>query len=91
MLLRKLKKKITVSDHDVKGFFVQVGSFSNEFSAKEMLEKTQKFSKGMIEVNEGERKLYRALLGPFKTKASAQKVLKKVVSAGHEAVLKKNK
>lgn len=87
----KSNKKITVSSNKLKGLFVQVGSFSNEDSAKEVLRKMSSFHKGRIEVSDDERKLYRVLLGPFKTKPAAQKTLNKIVASGHEAVLKRNR
>ena len=74
-----------------KGLFVQVGSFASASNAKNTLAKMQKFHKGKIETVEGEKTMYRVLLGPFTSKAKAQAMVKKITESGHEAVLMRNK
>jgi len=89
--VKDIKESATaLSTNKVKGLFVQVGSFSSHVSAEEVLNNMRKFHKGHIEVSDDERKLYRVLLGPFKTKPSAQKLLNKIKASGHDAVLKRN-
>ncbi len=89
IIFKKEAKSPVTESKKIKGFFVQIGSFSNEISAEEMLKKMSKFGKGHIELSE-DKKLYRALLGPAKNKPAAQALLKKVKASGYEAVLKKN-
>ncbi len=89
IIFKKEAKSPVTGSKKIKGFFVQIGSFSNEISADEMLKKASKFGKGHVELSE-DKKLYRALLGPAKNKPAAQALLKKVKASGYEAVLKKN-
>ncbi len=90
--LKKSGKEIVVSKSKQKGIFVQVGSFSNEESAKQVLGATQKFYKGRIEEGEaGDKTIYRVLLGPFASSAKAKVVMSKVKNSGRDAILVKNK
>jgi cell division protein FtsN len=70
-----------------KKFFVQVGSFTNRFNADGALQKMKKFHHGKVEVVEGEKTVYRTLLGPFPNKEKANQMLKKISRSGEEGVL----
>lgn len=72
-----------------KKFFVQVGSFVNQVAADSLLQKMEKFHAGKVEVVEGDKVIYRVLLGPFADKPAAAKMVKKVAAAGHDAILTK--
>ena len=87
----KKLKETEVSSDSQKGLFVQAGAFSSEESAKTVLLKMEKFHKGHIEIVDGEVKLHRVLLGPFKSKNKALALVNKIKASGHEAVLMRNK
>ncbi len=89
--VKKSGQKVVISKTNLKGLFVQVGSFSNSANAKEILTKMQKFHKGHVEIIDGEQKIYRVLLGPFPNKNKANEMVKKITSSGYEAVLMRNK
>lgn len=72
-------------------FSVQVGSFSSQESANQTLVAMQKFHAGKIETVEGEKTIYRVLLGPFSTRKQANELVKKITDSGHEAILVRNK
>ena len=72
-------------------FSVQVGSFSSQESANQTLVAMQKFHAGKVEVVEGEKTIYRVLLGPFSARKSANELVKKITDSGHEAILVRNK
>lgn len=68
-------------------FFVQVGSFSTTASAESMLLKMKKFHSGKIVMIEGEKKIYRALLGPLPNKTKANELVKKITRSGQDAIV----
>jgi cell division protein FtsN len=72
-------------------FFVQVGSFSSRSSADSILKKMKKFHSGKIETIEGEKTIYRALLGPFSDKNKAKEVVKKITDSGRDAIITKGR
>jgi cell division protein FtsN len=72
-------------------FSVQVGSFSNQESANQTLVVMQKFHAGKVETVEGEKTIYRVLLGPFSARKQANELVKKITDSGHEAILVRNK
>jgi len=72
-------------------FFAQVGSFSNLSSADSTLKKMKKFHSGKIEAVEGEKTIYRVLLGPFSDKNKAKEMVKKITDSGRDAILTKGK
>lgn len=74
-----------------KGLFVQVGSFSNSENATKTLAKMQKFYKGRVETVDGEKPIYRVILGPFKSKPKALALMKKIKASGSDAVLMRKK
>ena len=74
-----------------KKFFAQVGSFTNQGNADNTLATMKKFHSGKIEVVEGERKVYRVLLGPFPTRATANAMVKEITTSGHDAILVRSK
>lgn len=85
-----LKSGVTKSKQ--KGIFVQTGSFSNQDSAKKVLQETQKFYKGRIEeAQAGEKTIYRVLLGPFASGKKAQDMLLKIKKSGRDAIVVKNR
>lgn len=83
----------TIAANPKKGIFVQVGSFSNEASAKITLKSMQKFHKGSIEeaTKDDSTTIYRVILGPFPDKVKARTLIKKIKSSGHDAILVRNK
>jgi len=74
-----------------KKFFAQVGSFSSISNARRTLAEMKKFHQGKIETVEGEKTIYRVLIGPFSNKSQANAMIKKITSSGHEAVLVRSK
>jgi len=74
-----------------KKFFVQVGSFSSISNANQTLTAMQKFHAGKVETVDGEKTIYRVLIGPFPSKASANEMVKTITGSGHEAILVRNK
>ncbi len=74
-----------------KGIFVQVGSFSNSENATKALAKMEKFHKGRVETVEGEKPIYRVILGPFTSKPKALALMKKIKASGSDAVLMRKK
>jgi cell division septation protein DedD len=85
-----LKSRVTKSKQ--KGIFVQTGSFSNEDSAKQVLQETQKFYKGRIEeAQAGEKTIYRVLLGPFANSKKAKDIVLKIKNSGRDAIVVKNR
>ncbi len=72
-------------------FFVQVGSFSSRSSADSILKKMKKFHSGKIETIEGEKTIYRVLLGPFSDKNKAKEVVKKITDSGRDAIITKGR
>jgi cell division protein FtsN len=75
-----------------KGIFVQTGSFSAEENAKQDFAKVKKYGKGRIdEVEVGDKKVYRVVIGPYPNTTKAKAVVHKIKSAGHDAIVVKNK
>ena len=90
----KVGQKAVVSESaagKTKGFFAQVGSFSTMNSADKTLAAMKKFHKGQIEIVDGDKTIYRVLLGPFPNRTKANEVVKKIKTSGHEAILVRNK
>jgi cell division septation protein DedD len=87
----KSKKVLAKKSAVTKKFFAQVGSFSNSGNAKQTLNEMAKFHKGRIEVVEGEKTIYRVLIGPFSNKAQANEMVKKISNSGREAILVRSK
>lgn len=100
--VKKSAKKVTAKKHKAeaapvvaskggKKFFVQVGSFTNRGNADNSLSEMKKFHSGKIEVVEGEKTVYRVLLGPFPNKAKATAMVSKITNTGHAAILVRSK
>ncbi len=70
-----------------KGYFAQVGSFSDERNAQNLLSKMSKFHKGIVDSSDGEKTIYRVLLGPIQGKKSANILIAKIKASGQDAVL----
>jgi hypothetical protein len=90
----KVGQKIAVSESEAgktKGFFAQIGSFSTMNNADKTLASMKKFHKGQIEIVDGDKTIYRVLLGPFPNRAKANEMVKKIKTSGHEAILVRNK
>jgi cell division protein FtsN len=90
----KVGQKAVVSESvagKTKGFFAQVGSFSTMNNADKTLASMKKFHKGQIEIVDGDKTIYRVLLGPFPNRAKANEMVKKIKTSGHEAILMRNK
>lgn len=71
-------------------FFVQVGSFSSSDNANKTLNLMKKFYRGEVETVDGDKVIYRVLLGPFANKGQASAMVKKITASGHPAILVKN-
>lgn len=87
----KSSKKTVAAASATKGIFVQVGSFSVLYNAKQSLASMQKFHGGIVETIEGEKPIYRVLLGPFSNKKAANQMVAKITNSGHEAIVVRNK
>lgn len=72
-------------------FFVQVGSFASISNANQTLAAMQKFHKGKVETVEGDKTIYRVLLGPFANRKAANAKVKEITDSGHDAILVRNK
>lgn len=72
-------------------FYVQVGSFGSISNANQTLASMEKFHAGKVETIEGQKTIYRVLLGPFPNRTQANAMVKKITSSGHEAILVRNK
>lgn len=72
-------------------FYVQIGSFESKDNAQASLLKMKKFGSGKLESVDGDKVIYRALIGPFKDKASASQVMQKIKKSGHDAIVTKIK
>jgi cell division protein FtsN len=90
-ILAKKSAEKTAGAKVTKKFFVQVGSFSNSGNAKQKLNEMSKFHKGKIETVEGEKTIYRVLIGPFSNKVQANEMVKKISDSGREAILVRSK
>lgn len=88
---KKNTGKKSLANNSGANFFVQVGSFSTRASAESTLKKMQKYHSGEVEVVEGEKTIYRSLLGPFSNKTAALGLVKKIKSAGQDAIIVKGK
>lgn len=88
---KKILEKPAALKSKQKGIFVQIGSFSVLKNAENSLSSMKKFSKGIVEVSEGESKVYRVLLGPFPNKKKANEILHKIVKSGREAIIVRNR
>ncbi len=90
-LAKKGKFIIVKNSQSQSGIFVQVGSFGNAGNAKIALEEMEKFHKGSVVKVDGEKVIYRALLGPFATKAKAKMMVTKIKNSGHDAIIVRNR
>ena len=70
-------------------FYVQVGSFLTSNGAKQKLLKSKNLGKGKVLVayNKQNKRIYRSVYGPFKSKNSASKFRDKVIDSGNEAII----
>jgi len=69
--------------------YVQVGSFFTSNGAKQRLLKSKELGKGKVLVayNKQNKRIYRSVYGPFKSKNSALKFRDKVIDSGNEAII----
>lgn len=88
---KKGKFIIVKNSESQRGIFVQAGSFGNAGNAKIALEEMEKFHKGSVVKVDGEKPIYRVLLGPFKTKAKAKMMVTKIKNSGHDAIIVRNR
>lgn len=72
-------------------FYVQIGSFESKDNAQASLLKMKKFGSGKLETIDGDKVIYRALIGPFKDKTSAIQIMQKIKKSGHDAIVTKIK
>jgi len=70
-------------------FYVQVGSFFTSNGAKQRLLKSKELGKGKVLVayNKQNKRIYRSVYGPFKSKNLALKFRDKVIDSGNEAII----
>jgi len=73
--------------------YVQVGSFFTSKGAKERLILTKQFGKGRVLVayNKNNKRIYRSVYGPFKSKNSAINFRDKIIESGNEAIIIRGK
>lgn len=73
--------------------YVQVGSFFTSRGAKERLVLTKEFGKGRVLVayNKNNKRIYRSVYGPFKSKNSAIKFKDRIIDSGNEAIIIRGK
>jgi cell division protein FtsN len=93
---REASSKITYlkasNDNPAVGkFYVQIGSFESKDNAQASLLKMKKFGSGKLETIDGDKVIYRALIGPFKDKTSAIQIMQKIKKSGHDAIVTKIK
>lgn len=86
----KSENSQSVSAKTGKKFFVQVGSFSSFANAESILKKMKKFHDGKVETLEGEKTIYRVLLGPLENRTKAKQLANKITSSGHDAIITKS-
>lgn len=86
---KKSAKKEAITKTSGKKYYVQVGSFSNHMAADSLVKKMKKFHSGKVETIEGEKTIYRALLGPFTDKNKAKAVMGKITASGQDAIITK--
>ena len=69
--------------------YVQVGSFLTSSGAKQRLLKSKELGKGKVLVayNKQNKRIYRSVYGPFKSKNLALKFRDKVIDSGNEAII----
>lgn len=73
-------------------FYVQIGSFLNSKGAKERLNKTKEFGNGKVLIAyKNNKRIYRSVFGPFKSKKSALKLQSSLIESGNEAIIIKGK
>lgn len=85
-------KEEVAKNTNLKGRFVQTGSFSDQENAKHQLAKMKKFSTGSIEEGKsGDKTVYRVLLGPFASDKKAKDMVNKIKASGHDAIIVKHK
>jgi cell division septation protein DedD len=63
-----------------KGFYIQIGSYTNESSAKKIYDKYKNVNIGKIDKKNGK---YRVLLGHYDNKKNAEKDMEKIIKMGH--------
>lgn len=74
-----------------KNYYVQLGSFLQREKAKNLIAKMKEYSGGKIEeVQNGDRTVYRALIGPFTNKTEAKSIVREIQQNGQDAVLVKS-
>jgi cell division protein FtsN len=74
-----------------KGLFVQVGSFQDMGNAKSTLATMSKFHKGFVETSNGEKTIYRVLLGPIAGRKKANLIVVNIKKTGQDAIVVRNR
>jgi len=69
--------------------YVQVGSFFNSRGAKNRLTLVKQFGKGKVLVayNKQNKRIYRSVFGPYRSKNSAINFRDKIIESGNEAII----
>lgn len=85
--IKKKAKKIA-KKRNKKGYFVQVGAFSNKRNANRSLAYMKKFHKGLVKnVKTKSAVKYKVILGPFPKRSSAQIIYNNIKKSGHDALI----
>ncbi len=73
-------------------YFVQVGAFSNNSNAQNLLTKMEKFHDGAVKkLSSNDKTVYRVWLGPLKNKDEAAALAKKISAKNQAAIVVKDK
>lgn len=90
---QELDKKVYQGGGGYGKIYVQVGSFFTSSGAKERLVLTKEFGKGRVLVayNKNNKRIYRSVYGPFKSKNSALTFRNKIIDSGNEAIIIRGK
>lgn len=90
---QELNKKVYQGGGGYGKIYVQVGSFFTSRGAKERLVLTKEFGKGKVLVayNKNNKRIYRSVYGPFRSKNSALSFRNKIIDSGNEAIIIRGK
>lgn len=89
----KITKTLKSSKYSTgsRGYYVQIGAFNNSSGAREKLNLITNQKNGKVIIaNINERRIYRAVFGPYSTRNQALKAKKSIESNGNEAIIIRN-
>lgn len=85
------EEKNTLPESGARFFYVQIGSYNNSSAAKNKFSSMKKFGKGKVVIGyKDEKRVYRAVYGPFKTRNQAVKMRDKISNSGNDAIIIRN-